>query len=108
MQISNITQNNNKAPSFQKFLKTNGTAHKLEQVKETLSQTLPDSVTFIKKKKDKHKGILYILTDDHADKFLDLMKNNLFKELRRKPEKYMQENAKEVSYADIFKELLIG
>ncbi len=104
MIISNHSQENHISPNFQKFLKTKGSIHKLENLKDSLRETLPDSISFIKKQ-DKHTGVLFILTGKHSNKFLDLIPNTHFRELRTKPEKYLKEKAKQITDSKLLKKL---
>ena len=103
MLISNITQNNTTTLNFQKFYKVNGENHKLKSIKHIINESLPDSITFIKKKKNKH--TLFILTEEHADKFLNIIPENHFRELSAKPEKFLKEKAEKLKQSNIFEKL---
>ena len=54
------------------------------------------------------KNILYVLTEEHADKFLDIISKStvFFKELRTKPETFLKEKAKETAPSEVIKELI--
>lgn len=105
MLISNITQGNNYSPPFQKFLKVKGKLHRLENLKDEIRQQKQNLIPFISKQSP-HKGTLYVLTGKDADKFLDLIPQVLFRNLRTKPEKYMKKKAKEVKPSKLIKELI--
>ncbi len=108
MIISNNSQSRIQAPVFQKFLKVKGSNKKLENVKSNINKKVSEAITFISKKENKDKNILYVLTEEHADKFLDIISKStvFFKELRTKPETFLKEKAKETAPSEVIKELI--
>ena len=108
MLISNYSQSETYTPAFQKFLKVKGSNKKLENVKSNINKKVPDAIAFISKKENHDKNILYILTEEHADKFLDILTKSavFFKELRTKPENFLKEKAKETAASEVMKKLI--
>ena len=108
MQSPNI-YNTYRRPSFGRFIKISGHSKELLKYREELRQKHNNFISIASKSDDKE-SILYLFSGKHLDKFIDLIKNIDFRDLKTYPEKYLKSKPKELSLeqaeklGNIFKE----
>ncbi len=93
MQISTINTNNN--IPFQKFIKIEGSYHKLDSFRTELKDKNRKELfmNFIIKRKEQ--STLYIISGKDFDKVLDIVKeNSCFTKIRHNVEKYLKKKPK--------------
>ncbi len=95
MHANNINNCQN-IPSFRKFIKIKGSTAEIANFREELKSN-HDAFISIAKHKNNDKNILYIFSGKHLDKFLDLMKEVYFRDLRTNPQEYLKTKPKELS-----------
>ena len=95
MHTNNINNCQN-IPSFRKFIKIKGSTAEIANFREELKSN-HDAFISIAKHKNNDKSILYIFSGKHLDKFLDLMKEVYFRDLRTNPEKFLNEKPQKLT-----------
>lgn len=95
MRANNINNRQN-IPSFGKFINIKGHTKAIAGFREELKNKNDDFISIAKKKRN-GKSVLYIFSGKHLDKFLDLMKEVYFRDLRTNPEKYLKSKPKELT-----------
>ncbi len=93
---TNNINNRQAIPSFGKFIKIKGHTKAIADFREELKSN-NDVFISIAKQKINDKSVLYLFSGKHLDKFLDLMREVYFRDLRTNPEKYLKSKPKELT-----------
>lgn len=91
-------------PNFQRFIKVKGAPHEINRLKLDLMDYSEDIIT-ITKKKDENSNILYIMSGETSDKFIDLIPKMWFRKLRSNLEKYLGQKPEKIKPKDLEKDL---
>ena len=92
---------------FQGFAKFKANHHEAKHLANKVKKALPDSFVFWDKKNNQ-KRTYFILTGKHQDKFMSLIEETEFYNLKENIEKYMNEKAKKISLKKLYKKLENG
>lgn len=92
---------------FEGFAKFKCKHKEAKALKKAVEEALPDSFVFSDKKPGEKKTY-FILTDEHADRFLDFVGKMNFLDLKQNIEKILNEKARKINIDDLKKALENG
>ena len=92
---------------FEGFAKFKCKHKEAKALKKAVEEALPDSFVFSDKKPGEKKTY-FILTDEHADRFLDFVGKMNFFDLKQNIEKFLNEKARKINIDDLKKALENG
>ena len=93
--------------NFEGFAKFKCKHKEAKALKKAVEEALPDSFVFSDKKPG-NKKTYFILTDEHADRFVDFIGSINFFDLKQNIEKFLNEKARKINIDDLKKALENG